>query len=363
MSTGVYTIPLAGLAADSPGTDEPRLTGFPPPHEFVVGPENHLAAVAVESVIQSLAGGAAPKFNPLVLYGPPGCGKSHLALGVARCCREHFGRTSVVCLPAVEFAQALRDAMEIEAVDQWRSDVRRTRLLVIDDLHQLKDKACAQHELARTCDEMAAAGQQVLVTMQQHPAATAGLSRSLSGRLTGGLSLPLSLPQRECRRAFLALEATRRGVVFADDALAELADGLAVSVRELAGAVMHLQMASPGVVGREAVAEYVAGADRLRTPTLREITAKTARRFALRVADLRSHSRGRSLVTARGIAMLLARQTTDESLRQIGRYFGGRDHTTVLHACRRIEQLAATDVSIGQSLIELRRSLTRSEHP
>jgi chromosomal replication initiator protein len=349
---GLFAIPLSGTtavgarAADAP----PRLS------EFVAGPENSLAGAALAPLIDR----AETICNPLVIYGPHGSGKSHLACGLADWWRGRYPDAAVVCLAGSEFAQQYVAALADDRLDAWRAALAAAHLFVLDDLGELTDKRSTQQELLRLLDALDETGALVVVTARTLPSHWPALAAALRSRLSAGLALPLALPARATRREILARLAAAHGVPLSARVLDSLAGQLAGGVPTLAAAILELQLAAiteNRAVDAARVRQLLSGRAAAPKHTVREIAVLSAKYFGLKLADLKSPGRQRSLVAARGVAMYLARRSTSESLEQIGEFFGGRDHTTVLHACRRTEKLLRRDAATRQAVAELKKIL------
>ncbi len=355
MANGVLTIPLAARI-DNSGGDSPA---GPIRREFIAGPENALAATVFQNCLQQPAIALAP----LVLYGPNGSGKSHLARGLAAAWAHRHGEASTLCLAASEFAQAYSQAIDEQQLEAWRERVQSVDLLVVDDLAQLSSQRNAQRELVLALDALADREALVVVTARTLPSYSPALVAPLRSRLSAGLAIPLALPGPAARRAILEQLTAERGLSIGKRSLHRLADALHTSVPNLLAAVLKLALASQvsaEPAAREQLDPQLAELDVPRSPELREIAALVARYYGLRVADLKSPRRRRQLVSARGVAVYLARQLTGCSLQDIGRFFGGRDHTTVLNAFRRTEKLARGDRATRQAIVELKRMLVAS---
>ncbi len=359
MVDGVIDIPLPGKLSDS--ATDPR--GPVPTSHFLVGPENRLVEVAVRSVVEKEPNG----YSPLVLYGPSGTGKSHLAFGLAAAWKARDRKAKVVCTTAVDFARELAEAIETQDVDDFRSKYREASLLVIEDLGMLatrrSGKLSAQEELIHTLDVLLAEGRGVIVTLATLPSEASGIVPALQSRLMAGLTVPLAPPGPAARLAVLRQLARVRNIRLSETVARVLADGVSGTVPELAGSLLQLGMPSEAGHGRidlAAAKRFVAERSDARRPTLHEIALATAKHFSLKLTDLRSSVRRRVLVNARGVAVYLARTLTDESLQQIGSYFGGRDHTTVMHSCRKTEELIESDASIREAVEALKRVLWKT---
>jgi len=355
MANGVVTIPLPSqpMADNSPFRDGHR---GPTTLEFFAGPENCLIEPAVSGVL----GRQPTPYNPLFLYGPSGTGKSHLARGLTATWKLNFPQSRVAYATAIDFAREMADAFETQSVEDFRSRYRGVSLAVFEDIGELATKPAAQEELIRTLDAVLERGGQVVVTASSAPQEIAGFSPSLQSRLSAGLCLPLALPGVDTRRAILRQWSNLRDVEMADTILDLLAEGLAGTVPELLGAMLQLELPASEKghpINAHQIREFLSQRDSALRPKLRDIATLTARHFSLRLSDLRGPSRRRPVVAARDVAIHLCRQLTRESLSRIGEYFGGRDHTTVLHACRKTEELLQSDPAIRQAMDQLQRKL------
>jgi chromosomal replication initiator protein len=308
-----------------------------------------LARVALETVVE----GGSEHFNPIVFHGPPGMGKTHLAMGLAAAWKSRSRQSQAVYVPAIDFARELADAIEEQAVGDFRTRYRQASLLAIDDVDLLCTKEGAQRELVYTIDALLESGGRVVLTSSTPPEDLTGLVPNLLGRLLSGLSVGLALPGVETRFAILSRLARSRQVAVGEAVLRLLADKLSAPVPALLGALHELELAARvdgGAITLERARQYLAQRTSSSRPTLGEIAVATARHLSLRLADLRGPSRRRAVVAARGVAMYLARTLTASSLKQIGTYFHGRDHTTVSHGCRKTERLLESDPAIRDAV-------------
>ncbi len=355
MANGVVTIPLPGLplAGDLSPHDNHR---GPTTLEFFVGPENCL----IEPAIAGVLGRQPTPYNPLVLYGPSGTGKSHLARGLAATWKLNFPQSRVAYTTAVDFAREMADAFETQAVEDFRTRYRGVSLAVFEDVGELAAKPAAQEELIRTLDAVIQQGGQVVVTAASTPREIAGFPPALQSRLSAGLCVPLALPGPDTRLAILERWSNLREIEMAESILKLLAEGLAGTVPELLGAVLQLEVPAREEgrpIDARQIRDFLAERDSIVRPKLRDIATLTARQFALHLSDLRGKSQRRAAVVARGVAIYLCQQLTRENRTRIGEYFGGRDRATVLHACRKTEELLQTDPAIRQAMDQLQRKL------
>jgi chromosomal replication initiator protein len=326
---------------------------------FVCGPENQLLAEAVDSLLHR----SPSPYNPLVLCGPPGTGKSHVARGIARHWRSQD--RDVLFTNGADFARSFATALDKETIAGWRSRHRDTSLFILEDLTQLSGKGPAMSELLYTLDAVREQQGQVLLTTCLPPRHIAGIPPALAARLVGGLVLQLSPPGPAARLALVEQFARLCAIDLAPSATRLLADGLAVTPPELMGAITELSVRCKidgEPITTDRVRAFVAasrntGAMR---PSIRSIARLSARYFGLKPGELTSSTRRRAVVQARNVAIYLARQVSGNSLEQLGAYFGGRDHTTILHGYRTIESRYRTDPTIRQALSELRRLLAHA---
>ena len=352
---GVVSIPLPGNlpGASSALRNDANQGGVW--NRFVVGPENALVEVVVRAVLDR----SSPEYNPVLFYGPSGTGKSHLVMGLAAAWKSCFPERPVRCTTAHDFARELIDAVEAQATDEFHRRHRGACLLVMEDIGRLADKLYAQEELIRTLDAIVEAGHRVLLTASLPAVQIPGLVPGLRSRLTAGLSVPLTPPSLDTRLVILEQFAAIRGLCLSKPVMQIIADGCS-TVPELLAVLMRLQLqcqAEGQTVNNELACRCLARPKKMCSPSLDGIVSATARVFSMPASQLRGRSRRRAVVTARGVAMYLARKFTDHSLAEIGRYFGGRDHTTVLHGCRKTATLMQREPTIQQTVRLLKEGL------
>ena len=317
---------------------------------FFLGPENSL----LQAALAPLLDGVTSVYSPLLLSGPCGSGKSHLAAGLVSIWRQRWGARAATYVSAVDYARQWLEAIETHATDDFQDRYRRAKFLAIDNIDVLATKPSVQQELAETIDALADADGFIVLTCSTLPSVSGGFSARLQSRMLGGLVVPLAPPSRATRLAAVRQSAAMGQFSLPDDAADALADGPSVPLSELCVAVRHLastaQAEGTSVTARR-VRDYFARQTPAPTPTLREIAVATARQFSIRLGDLRSASRRRAVVHARDVAMYLARTLTDKSFEQIGSYFNGRDHSTVSHGCSKTAELLKNDPTL-RGLVE-----------
>ena len=326
---------------------------------FVVGAENRLLAPPLERLLNAADLAAASQFNPLVIVGPSGSGKSHLARGIVRSWTQRFDAASVAYFTAADFGRERQSAEADDRLEAWRQQTRAVRLLVVEDVDRLRPRATIQQELRATIDALLTAGAAVVITALREPIAISHLESGLRDRLTAGLTVRLNRPEPATRRAILANAAVARGLALDASQLDPLAHKDCATVAQLLGRLAqpnHIDSSgSLPSVGRDGEVGGVGMNSSHSHLTVKQILAVTARYFGLTQAALVGHSRRTNLVQARNIVVHLARQLTDLSYADIGRALGGRDHTTIMHADRRLADRLATDPATQQAVDELDR--------
>jgi len=346
--SGLYSLPFARLrAADA------AVRGAAEHPAFVAGSENAL--------VRSLASAATSPlltFNPLVVCGGPGTGKSSLAETLAARRSQRFELSNVIATTGADLAIGLANAIETGAASDFRSRYQRCDVLLVDDAHQLAGKPAAQQFLLTAIDSLLHRGALIVVTLRRLPLATRGLLPQLVSRLAGGFVVNLATPGPLARQEIERQAAVGSGLRLNDDEVARLAgDGVAryTNFARLRRAVLALAAATEfqSQADRAGMLQAITNSSPDAKAIYRLITLAVAKHFALPAAELKGKSRQQAVVEARGLAMHLARRLTAASYAQIGRYFGGRDHTTVLHACRKTAATIVEDPSLAQIAEEL----------
>jgi chromosomal replication initiator protein len=356
--SGLFSLPLLPLTepqADAPRANTTSESNGQREH-FFAGQENALVralAAAMES--------AEVEYNPIVLCGASGVGKSALASALAARRKVALDLKNVIATTGDDFARSLAHAIDTDSVADLRTRHQRCDLLVIDELHRLAKKAPAQQFLLSILDALVRRGTLVLVTLRQLPQATPGLARGLASRLAGGLIVPLAPPGLLARRELVLQSASRHKLSLAGDVVDRLARGgsspaALLTAPKLRHAVMQLAAAAeashtsihPAQVARQLDDE--APESKI---IFRQVTAAVARHSQVPARELKGKSRQQTVADARGLAMYLARRLTRASYAEIGRHFGNRDHSTVLHACRKLDQLVARDDQTRRTVEEL----------
>lgn len=326
---------------------------------FVEGKSNALALAAARQVAEN-PGGA---YNPLFIYGGSGLGKTHLMHAIGNALTATNPDTKVVYLRSETFVSYMVKAIELNAMADFQKYFRSQDVLLIDDIQFLAKKDRSQEEFFHTFNALFEGGQQMIFTSDRYPREISGLEERLKSRFGWGLPVAVEPPELETRAAILMRKAAQAGVELPQDSALFMAQKIRANVRDLEGALTRVIASAkfthrPLDVGlvRESLKDLLAVHDRM--ISLDNIQRTVAEYYKIRVADLSSKRRNRSIARPRQVAMALAKELTSHSLPEIGDSFGGRDHTTVLHACRKIEELKETTSDIREDYNNLLRLLT-----
>jgi chromosomal replication initiator protein len=326
---------------------------------FVVGKPNEFAYAAAQRVAES----DEPVYNPLFLYGPSGHGKTHLMHSIAhRILQRSNGQKKILYLSAEKFMYYFIRALQYKSIMAFKERFRSVHVLIIDDVQFISGKDSTQEEFFHTFNALVDAKRQVILSADKPPSDLQGLQERMKSRLGWGLAADLHPTTYELRLGILHKKAQQQNVEVPTEVLSFLATQISSSVRELEGALNRV-IAHSTLVGGSITTQLVQSTlqDILR-PTLRavsldEIDRRVCDYFRIRITDLHSAKRTRIISRPRQIAMFLAKMLTQSSLPSIGRHFGGRDHTTVLHAVSTIENLLKWDKTAQEDVTLLRQCL------
>ncbi|MBE2278006.1 MAG: chromosomal replication initiator protein DnaA [Rhodobacteraceae bacterium] len=330
---------------------------------FVVGKPNELAHAAARRVAE----GGPVTFNPLFLYGGVGLGKTHLMHAIAHELRERHPERRVLYLSAEQFMYRFVQALRDKQVMDFKSLFRSVDVLMVDDVQFIAGKDSTQEEFFHTFNALVDQNKQIVISADRAPGEIKDLEDRIKSRLQCGLVVDLHPTDYELRLGILQQKAEYyrgqyRGLVVPQGVTEFLAHRITTNVRVLEGALTRLY-AFASLVGREITLDLAQDclADILRASdrklTIEEIQRKVAEHYNVRLSDLIGPKRLRTIARPRQVAMYLAKQLTSRSLPEIGRRFGGRDHTTIMHGVRKIEELAATDSQLADDIQLLRRLL------
>lgn len=326
---------------------------------FVEGKSNQLARAAALQVAEN-PGGA---YNPLFIYGGTGLGKTHLLHSVGNGILSRKPDAKVYYLRAERFVQDMVYAMKHNKIDAFKESYRSVDALLIDDVQFFARKEHFQDEFFHTFNWLLEGNQQVILTSDVYPKEIEGVDDRLKSRFGWGLTVAIEPPELPTRVAILERKAEERGIKLPHEVAFFIAKRLRSHVRELEGALNRVAV-NVNLTGRaltidfvkEALRDLIAAQEKL--VTVDNIQRTVAEYYNIKVADLTSKRRSRSIARPRQLAMALAKELTNHSLPEIGDAFGGRDHTTVLHACRKIKELVESDHEIQEDYRNLNRTLS-----
>lgn len=326
---------------------------------FVEGKSNQLALAAAKQVAEN-AGSA---YNPLFLYGGVGLGKTHLMHAVGNAILQQKPDAKVVYLHSERFVADMVKALQLNAINEFKRYYRSVDALLIDDIQFFANKDRSQEEFFHTFNALLEGGQQMILTCDRYPKEIDGLEERLKSRFGWGLTVAVEPPELETRVAILKKKAEQENCELSNEAAFFIAQRLRSNVRELEGALKRV-IASARFYARpidiamikDSLKDLLALQDR--QISLDNIQRTVAEYYKIKVSDLTSKRRSRSVARPRQVAMALAKELTNHSLPEIGDGFGGRDHTTVIHACKKIKELRETEGDIREDYQNLLRSLT-----
>ncbi len=326
---------------------------------FIEGKSNQLALAAAKQVAQNPGG----SYNPLFLYGGVGLGKTHLMHAVGNALKQENPQAKVVYLHSERFVADMVKAIQLNAISDFKRYYRSVDALLIDDIQFFAKKDRSQEEFFHTFNALLEGGQQMILTCDRYPKEIDGLEERLKSRFGWGLTVAVEPPELETRVAILMKKATQARIDLPPDAAFFIAQRIRSNVRELEGALKRV-IASAHFIGKpidvdlvkDSLKDLLALQDK--QVSLDNIQRTVAEYYKIKVADLMSRRRSRSVARPRQVAMALAKELTNHSLPEIGDSFGGRDHTTVLHGCRKIKELRESNSDISEDYKNLLRSLT-----
>jgi chromosomal replication initiator protein len=326
---------------------------------FVVGKPNELAFNAA----QTMAAPGTAGFNPLFLHGPTGLGKTHLMHAIGHAMREHTPGARIVYMSAEKFLVEFMAAMRGKDTFAFKQRLRSCDLLMVDDVQFIAGKESTQEEFFHTMNEVIGAGKRLVITADRSPQNLEGIESRIVSRLSWGLVADINPADYELRYNILSAKlAAQPGHSVPADVIEYLARNIVANVRELEGALNRVT-AYANLTGKVVTLEFTREvlADLLRAHsrkiTIEDIKKRVADHFALKVADLESSRRAREVARPRQVAMYLAKEMTASSLPMIGRKFSDRDHTTVMHAVKKIKELRATDSELDRDITLIQRRL------
>tara|TARA_B100001123_G_scaffold448181_1_gene608181 strand:- start:1649 stop:2974 length:1326 start_codon:yes stop_codon:yes gene_type:complete len=327
--------------------------------KFVEGKSNQLARAAAFQVGENPGN----SYNPLFIYGGVGLGKTHLMQAIGNSMLINNPNARVSYVHSERFVGDMVKGLQHNTISEFKKSYRSLDALLIDDIQFFAGKERSQEEFFHTFNALLEGQKQIVLTCDRYPKEVNGLEERLKSRFGWGLTVAIEPPELETSVAILMSKAATEGAALPEEVAFFIAKRIRSNVRELEGALRRV-IANSTFTGRpislefakEALRDLLALQDRL--VSIENIQKTVAEYFKLRVADLLSKRRTRSIARPRQVAMALAKELTNHSLPEIGDAFGGRDHTTVLHACRRIASLRETEKRVDEDFVNLLRTLT-----
>ncbi|MGH8253577.1 MAG: chromosomal replication initiator protein DnaA [Steroidobacteraceae bacterium] len=325
---------------------------------FIEGKSNHFAKAAAQQVAEN-PGSA---YNPLFIYGGVGLGKTHLMHAIGHLIRERNPQARIAYVHSERFVSDMVRALQHNSINEFKNTYRSLHALLIDDIQFFAGKDRSQEEFFHTFNALIEGQNQVILTCDRYPKEVDGLEERLKSRFGWGLTVAIEPPDLETCVAILLGKAQLVGVALPEEVAFFIAKCIRSNVRELEGALRRV-IANARFLGRPITLEFAREAlkDLLtlqaRLVTVENIQKTVADYYKVRLADLLSKRRSRSVARPRQVAMALAKELTTHSLPEIGDAFGGRDHTTVMHACKRIRELRDSEPRIQEDFTALLRTL------
>ena len=331
---------------------------------FVEGKCNMLARAAALQIVETInEGGNNNNYNPFLIYGGVGLGKTHLIHALGNIIMSDNPDSKVIYLHSERFVQEMITALQNKTIDQFKNFYRSVDVLLIDDIQFFAGKERTQEEFFHTFNALLEGQKQIIMTCDTFPKEVSGLEDRLKSRFGWGLTVAIDLPDTETRVAILISKAAQANVDLPQDVAFFIAQRIRSNIRELEGALRRV-IATARFQGQKISVEFAKLAlhDLItlqdKQVSIENIQKIVAEYYKIRVADLHSKRRTRSVARPRQIAMALAKHLTSHSLPEIGDAFGGRDHTTVLYACRKIDELRSEEVIVEEDYTNLHRQLT-----
>ena len=326
---------------------------------FVEGKSNQVGRAAAVQVAQH----PGTSYNPMLIYGGTGLGKTHLMHAIGNLMLELNPGTTVAYLHSERYVADMVKALQHNTINEFKRYYRSLNALLIDDIQFFAGKERSQEEFFHTFNTLIDNRQQVIMTCDRYPKEVEGLEDRLKSRFGWGLTVAIEPPELETRVAILMSKAQQGGVQLPHEVAFFIAKRIRSNIRELEGALRRV-IANSHFTGRpitvdfakDALRDLLALQDRL--VTIENIQRTVAEYYKIRIGDLSSRQRSRSIARPRQVAMALSKELTNHSLPEIGKDFGGRDHTTVLHGCRKIAELRKDDAKISEDYTNLLRILT-----
>ena len=349
-----------GVAPDRPGDlSEAKAFTF---ETYVVGPQNKLAFAAAKAVTEK----PGEKYNPLFIYGDSGLGKTHLLYAIANAAQKRWPAARIVYIKGDDFTNELVASIRENRNAEFREKYRQTDILLMDDIQFIAGKIQTQEEFFHTFNTLREAGKQIVLTSDRPPKEITQLEDRLRTRFEWGLMVDVEPPDYETRLAIIRNKAAIKGINLPDTVANMIAENITANVRQIEGVLNKIQAYGEllGIMDEKTILkalEDVVKNSNEYIPTPESIIEYIAKYFGLEPDVLRGQSRGRDIVNARQIAMYLIRRMTNLSLNDIGKAFGDRDHTTVLHSLDKVEKQMRSDPAFAETVKEITTNINAKQ--
>jgi len=347
-------VSVPGLRSKRPSHLNPRYTFA----TFVAASNNQLVRAASLKVAES----PASSYNPLLIYGGVGLGKTHLMHAIGNFVLEHSD-LRIAYVTSEQFTNEVINGIRYDKMIEVRRRYRNIDMLLVDDIQFIAGKQATQEEFFHTFNSLYEARKQIVVSSDRYPKDMPDMEERLRSRLEWGLVADIQPYSLEARIAILRDKADREGIVLPDDVSLFVATNIKANIRELEGSLIRLG-AYASLTGQVIALEMAQNVlkeliiEKKRVISLDAVQEIVSAKFHLKVSDMKSKRRTKALVYPRQIAMFLCREITQQSYPEIARHFGGKDHTTVMHACKQIEKAKQSDPGMLGTLEELKRQIT-----
>jgi chromosomal replication initiator protein len=349
--------PMSPKLENHPANLNPKYTF----ESFVVGSSNQFARAASLRVAEELS----RAYNPLFIYGGFGLGKTHLLHAIGNQVLERDGSLKVCYLSSEKFMNELINSIRYDSAAEFRNRYRSVDLLLVDDIQFIAGKERTQEEFFHTFNALHEAHKQIVISSDSLPKGIPTLEERLRSRFEWGLIADIQPPDLETKTAILRKKAELEGIILPDDVSLFIANKIKSSIRELEGCFVRI-VAFSSLTGREIDIELVQEIlkelidNEEKVVTVLDVQRVVAEHYSLKVSDLKSKNRNKSVVVPRQVAMYLARTLTNSSLPEIGKVFGGKDHTTVIHACNKIKNKMVQEKVFRKDIETITTKITSS---
>ncbi len=331
---------------------------------FIIGPSNNMAFVTMKAVAEEPSRPNKPgRYPSIYIYSNSGLGKTHLLHSVANKIFEDFPSLNLCLITAREFMKEMIESIQNNTLGSFQKKYsEKIDVLMIDDIHELENKHGTQNEFFHIFNELHNKGKQLIFTSDKPPKEIDGIAERIRTRLQWGLVIDIQKPDFETRMAILKKKAYELDLFIGDDIISVIANNIKTSIRELEGSLIKLSAYSEVMkvdIDMEMVKELLALSDKNgeKRITIEHITRTTAQFYKITLTDIKSKTRTKQITNARHVAMYLSQKVINSKLQEIGKYFSGRDHTSVMHAIRKVKSTVQSDLVLSRQIVEIENSL------